>query len=121
MAITTLVSTNLDIINLNKEKAPRTLADCARLVRSVGADAAVLSVAELQAFWLSIMADRSVAPASRLVASRYYADSIGAFGAGRGRGGDKDVPVAVSWASGGAPVDAEVVSEPEPEPTSGGV
>lgn len=121
MSISALVSTNLGIINLNNKGRecgrPRSLADCSRAVRRYGAAAAVLGVAELQAFWISVMADRSVPVASRLVASRYYADSVGAFPGRGGKGGPGGGgPVAVSWAS--APVDADVVSEPEPEPAS---
>ena len=61
--------------------APGSLRDCAALVQSVSAVSAVLAISDLQAYWLSVMADRRVPARDRLAASRMYAESVGAFDA----------------------------------------
>lgn len=57
----------------------RSLRDCAKLLQQLGPEVAILELKHLQAFWLSIMADKSAPHRDRLHASKLYADSIGAF------------------------------------------
>lgn len=92
----------------------QTLAECAKQLKKYGAAVAVLELADLQAFWLSIMSDQKASNKDRLSASKMYAESIGAF--------DKKDTRAINggatykWATDKvAPIDAEIVHQTSTE------
>lgn len=92
----------------------QTLTDCAKQLKKYGAAVAVLELADLQAFWLSIMSDQKASNKDRLSASKMYAESIGAF--------DKKDTRAITggatykWATDkAAPIDAEIVHQTSTE------
>lgn len=100
--------TNGDALGGGKTLQPcKSLADCAALLKTAGARAAVLELTQLQAFWLSIMTDKTNSVAQRLQASKYYADSIGGFSPAPGAGSSG---FSVRWGS-SAPIDAEIEEE----------
>lgn len=84
---------------------PRTLEECAALLKQQGAAVAVLAVQDLQAYWLKIMTDPKASNKDKLTASKLYADSVGAF--------DKQIqankgPAVYHW---GAADDAVIVND----------
>lgn len=88
-------------------QAPRSMRDCARLCKALGAEVATLHIKQLQAFWLAIMADKSASLKDRLQASRLYADSIGAFDKHKNQKGINGANI--YWRS--KPIEAEIVQE----------
>lgn len=84
-----------------------TLKQAAENLRSLGAGMAALQVQDLQAFWLSIMANEKASNKERLQASKLYADSIGAFE--QAKNNKQAAPAVYSWGTNQEPVEAEII------------
>lgn len=84
----------------------RSLQQCAKLLQTLGANVATLSIKELQRFWLQIMADPTASHKDKLQASKLYAESIGAFREEKKRGING---ANIRWKA--EPIDAEIVED----------
>lgn len=92
---------------INKiERGHSALVQVSKDLKELGAGVAALELQDLQAFWLSIMANPKATNKEKLQASKLYADSIGAFE--QAKANKSSTPVRYSW---GAEVatDAEIV------------
>lgn len=82
------------------------LVQVSKDLKELGAGVAALELQDLQAFWLSIMANPKATNKEKLQASKLYADSIGAFD--QGKASKSTAPVRYSWGAEAA-TDAEIV------------
>lgn len=89
-----------------------TLEDAALLLKEQGAAVAVLAVQDLQSYWLSIMQDKKASTKDKLTASKFYAQSIGAFDAKQLERARQ--PKAYGWADADV-IDAEQVPNEDAE------
>ena len=84
----------------------KALADCNRLLITLGQEVATLNLKQLQRFWLAVMADRSASHKDKLQASKLYAESIGAFDSNKNKKGVNGANI--RWKQ--EPIDVEIVA-----------
>lgn len=97
---------NQTLKNKNTEMGKSALMQVSKDLKELGAGVAALELQDLQAFWLSIMANPKATNKEKLQASKLYAQSIGGFE--QSKGNKSNGQVVYSW---GAETvqDAEIV------------